>query len=430
MIKNKELLRYAQLQDSSSGRCLGTVSSAGNTLGLVDCNDRDPLQFWDLRDVYNNTGVLRKSYNVGNSVDIAGFDISTPELANDPTGNQITIMNKSGVYNYTSQPWGVEAANGIMRYNASVKSLRDQYFSNDSEPSLDTCVNAQGSGYAAKIGNNGNKQIDSSSANLNQQCDTKWNVLVKSCSGNPQHAGYECNRATGEYTCKKGFFGKNCDFKSSTTTVAADAYDNFFNACYEGSAAYENPSLIYSTLSQSCARLNNQEYIPADLADQFYDVVNKTNNRYNDNDFSNKRKLLEVDGQYDRDFATKSLYVNTEIAKLDDQKVALSTTNGAIMAAKQSTLAEKQKANDALKQQLATPQVVDDILEPIKSIKTNTAIAQATARGTLASKNGELSATKNKINDLQNTLAAVQEKINGFINACKQDGLICTIKNL
>jgi hypothetical protein len=429
MIKNKELLRYTQLQDSASKRCLGTVSASAGTLGLVDCNERDPLQFWDMSDVYASQGVLRKPYNVSKSVDIADFDITIPELSNGTLGEQITIaQGTDGTYSYTSQPWGTEPANGLVSYNPMTKALRGIYRTSNGD-NRDTCVNTQGSSYASRIGANGNKTYARDEANVNQQCDTKWNALVKSCGGAAPTPGHQCDRATGEYVCKPGFFGKNCDFRSTTATTPADAYDNFFNACYEGNAAYENPSLLFSTLSQSCTRLNNQTYIPEDLAGQFYDVVTKTNNKFADTDFSNKRKLVEADGQYDRDYTAHALYVNTELTKFDEQSATANNTNTATLAAQRAILTTRQAANDALAQQVASPQVPNETIDPIKSLKSNNAIAQATARGSLAAKNGELGATKNKIAALQKTLEETAGKISNFVDACRRDGLLCTIRN-
>jgi hypothetical protein len=248
---------------------------------------------------------------------------------------------------------------------------------------------------------------------LSKECDTKWEVITRNCTGPAPSGGHECDKTTGKYVCKKGFFGDNCDFRSSESAATA-AYDGFFDACYEGRSTYGNVSLQYPTIVDSCKRLNTQPYIPDDLKNNFYDVINQTNQKYNDIGFRNSAEGIDRDGEYSRDFSTRSLAVNGEIAQINSNNINTDANNTVSLNEQRKIRSERSAIRDGIKTDLSTPFTPDETQDPIKKLRMDTALAAGALRGQLSGKNGEITKNRGLLNTLTTTYADIKAKIAKF----------------
>ncbi len=396
-------LNRTQIREVSSGKCLGTTNVAGNTIGLVDCDDKDILQRWDTTDIYGKYGVLQKAYRVA-EVPKPPYNVTTTELATTaPAGSNIYITkNSTNEYIYTP-------ANQVeYTYIPSTGAIKAVYTPNE-QTNLDTCVNLTN----GKLTGNSNKSYNYDEVNDNITCHTKWELLYD-CAGAPPNNGYTCDRKTGEYVCAPGLYGSDCSFRNTTAANAEAAYNTFYEACVQGSLGYPNPLSNYPTVRDSCDALHNkQSWVESPLKGNFFNAQQKTDARLFDQNTTNNRILINIDTTNTSDYNTQDTIANNEIGAL------MTTKNNMTLTHKNNVNNLTVKKTDLEKElddiNKLPPFVPQDTEEPIKSVLSNNRIKIATIRGTLNSRTGAIEVQTQKNKTLLESYNDLLSKINKII---------------
>lgn len=358
-LRRKGLLKNAQLVDRNSGLCLGTPSLVDNVPGLVPCNEVDTTQRWDLSGVYGDYGYLEKPYltNVesefsdkpGRRIILPAASVGNPDQLNSTVKYDTVDVN----VNYAPRIGKMRLdTNGNIRGAFEPDRLPNDKLGTDllyHQPCLN--VNAANAAGVRTVGhlrsklrsyNDGGNPTDINSGNSN--CDTQWDILVdcdtKTLNGMIADNA-ECDRKTGNWKCKPGFYGKKCDFADTAAKNQEDAYNRMFDNCRNGiitgmsnpgncgpTGGFHGKQRWYTDIDKMLWYNNNFT---------LWNLVNTDDSNFNQQEIANKIRLGELDQRNDAEYSTKKKVY-------DDMVYATNTDKNNLFIAQTTRIADRTKA--------------------------------------------------------------------------------------
>lgn len=398
-----EKYKNVQLVNRETGLCLGDINSNSNQKpGLVQCNPNDQSQRWDVSNIVDDFGILEKT-NLSN-------------------GKRVTLSRKNGIAEFDYQMYSpdTQISDPTVLTLDRDGNIRTIFFDDPDQidPFYQVCLNVS-NGIASSDLSSSRPYEMTDYYSLNN-CNNKWDIMFDCMSyGTKNPNGVICDRRTGDFVCKPGFFGKNCDFEDSSAKNQQAAYDNMWQNCQNG---------ITTTMStpQNCVNYHKtQPWIMSMDKTKWYNnnfnmwnLVQTDDINYNGKLIENKSKLADIDATND------SLYVAYK-KTYDDSVDAINTAKNNLTNQQVYRIADKttvyNSTNDKLnkiKNDILTYSIPANQPEVVAAKKDNSikiAIASNT-KTNLQIKNDDLAkklaAAKQKDQDILKQIDALKAGLN------------------
>lgn len=409
-----------QLIDRSSGKCLGTPDLTTNMPGLMPCSDTDKTQRWDISNAYNNYGLIEKPYLTSSVINDKTEFITKPGkriiLANNNTGEKIDGTPIGYALVAPSDP--VYSRNGQFRIDrtGNIKGVFNPLRTSATDTYYQPCLNVNSTNGSVGYAYLKTRPYDDDTSG---NCTTQWDILYDcdpTTRGTMNIQGSECDRRTGKYKCKTGYYGKDCTFNDSLAENTAAAYNNFFHNCIDGiTSGSSNPT--------NCDKYHKtQSWLPAATDTAWYNknfrIWNLTNTddfNFTDKETKNSLALINKQSAFDIDFNSKESINKDKISKISTDKINEDSAQADRLGLRNPVKIKLDADLAALNSQIATYVVPADDLDLINA-KTAKELIQIGLNDEIATKNFERTDKQTTVNTLINTHANNIIKINRLRN--------------
>jgi hypothetical protein len=406
-----------QIRKVGTDLCIGTEN---NIPTLQKCNSRNQLQRWDTTGIDGGYGQLEKAYRSGEQY-LGLWDPVETEFS-ETTGSRIIIDGN----NFDTLPYTSNDTAGELKYDKTKKIIHGKY---DSTYSRDTCLSVVGN----NVGYLSNKVIDKTKPYTDINCNDQWEFLVD-CVGDAPGVGYQCNKISGEYECKPGYYGEKCTFFAPNAKDATDAYDSFFTSCYNGNMLAVNPFSDIPTIQDSCERMHRtQAWLPKDNIEGtkpwiLWDVDTDTSQRLQDKDIKNRLSLLEIDNRNNSSYLTKQSTNNNRIATITNDKARMASDQSLRVADKNSIIKKNTEVLNTAKSTLTSlPTTNFDTTPEIKSILSSSRLRVAQQTAATQNSRDISDSRKTKIEELKKKDDEIWTSIASIASMCRTNGVQCNV---